>query len=245
MPRQFRNLAITVALAAQPIMLAAPAAAQGQEVEVSANVAVVSEYRFRGVDFSGGDPAIQGGLDIGHGSGVYVGAFASTLDEETVGLGAIEVDLYGGWSGAISPLLTLDVGAIAYLYPDAPGSETDYLELYSALSATLGPAEARLGLAYAPSQEAIGGDDSAYLYTDLATGIPNTPVRLEAHLGYTGGVGTFTEDGSAFDWSLGAEYALGRTMTLGAAYVGAEGDHRPGEHGFTDDTVVLTLRASF
>lgn len=238
------KLATALALAA-PAALAMPAVAQQTAVEVSANAAIASEYRFRGLDLSGGDIAVQGGVDISHASGVYAGVFGSSLDADTFGHGAFELDLYGGWSGAISPLLTFDAGLIAYLYPDAPEGAFDYLELYSSLGLVLGPGEARLGIAYAPAQEALGDDDSLYLYADLGAGIPDTAVRLSAHLGYSDGFRTFTGDGSAFDWSLGAEVALGPTLTLGAAYVGAEGDHPPGEHAFTHDALVVKLVAGF
>jgi uncharacterized protein (TIGR02001 family) len=39
------------------------------EIEVFSNVALVTDYRFRGVSLSAGDPAIQGGIDIAHSSG--------------------------------------------------------------------------------------------------------------------------------------------------------------------------------
>lgn len=236
---------VAASLPAALSAMAVPVAAQDIGVEVSANAAIVSEYRFRGVDLSGGDIAIQGGIDIGHASGGYVGAWGSSLDEDTVGYGHTELDVYGGWSGAVSPLLTLNVGVIAYLYPNAPPGEFDYFEAYSSLGFALGPAEATLGIAYAPEQESLGDDDNLYLYTDLGVGIPNTPVSLAAHLGYTDGFLTFTDDGNAFDWSLGAELALGETLSVGAAYVGAEGDYLPGDYRFTDDAFVVTLGASF
>ena len=43
---------------------AASYAAGDSGFEFSANVAMVSEYRFRGVDLSGGDIAVQGGVDL-------------------------------------------------------------------------------------------------------------------------------------------------------------------------------------
>jgi len=43
--------------------------------EVSANVSVVSNYLFRAVSQTGGATAVQGGLDYGHESGFYAGAW--------------------------------------------------------------------------------------------------------------------------------------------------------------------------
>ena len=238
-----RALAASLLLAG--IAGAEPVAAQDDALEVSANAAIVSEYRFRGVDRSGGNIAVEGGVDIGHASGVFAGAWASTLDADTTGIGSGELDIYAGWSGPIAPTITLTIGTIAYLYPDAPRGDVNYGEVYSAARLALGPGELTLGAAYAPRQAALGDGDNLYLYGDLDVGIPGTPVRLAGRLGYTDGFWTFTDDGTALDWSLGAEVAAGRSLTLGAAYVGAQGDHAPGTYWFTDDALVVTLGANF
>lgn len=248
--------------------LAAPAMAQvtnpadegdgGIGIAVSANAAVVSEYRFRGVDLSGGDIAIQGGIDLELPAGFYVGTWGSSIDETTVGYGHTELDIYGGWGGEFGVVST-DLGVIMYLYPDAGPGDFDYVEFYGSVGAALGPAEATLGVAYAPEQDSLGGTDNFYIYGDLGVGVPGTPVSLSAHLGYTDGFLTFTPDGDAFDWSLGAEVAVpGTPLSVGVAYVGAEGDPvllddngTPAiftddfVYDFTDDAIVLTLSASF
>lgn len=255
MRTSFRGPAALFVLAS--LAFAAPVAAQtvnpADEVEAetegpitfSANVALTSEYRFRGVDLSGGDPAVQGGLDLGHESGFYVGTWASTLDNDTVGYGDIELDVYGGWSGDVGEGVALDVGVIGYLYPDAGPGDFDYVEFYSSLGFTFGPAETTVGVAYAPEQDSLGGTDNLYVYSDVGVGIPNTPVTLTGHLGYTDGFLTFTDDGDAFDWSIGAEANIYGPLTLSAAYVGAEGDIAPGAYDFVDDAFVVTLSASF
>ena len=66
-------------------------------ITLSGNVALVTEYRFRGVDLSGGEIAIQGGVDLAHDSGFYAGTWASSLDEDTIGYGSTEVDVCGLW----------------------------------------------------------------------------------------------------------------------------------------------------
>lgn len=45
----------------------------------SANLGVVSDYRFRGLMQTNGKPAIQGGFDINHKSGFYVGNWNSSI----------------------------------------------------------------------------------------------------------------------------------------------------------------------
>lgn len=219
----------------------------------SANVAFATEYRFRGVNLSDGEFAIQGGFDVSHSSGLYVGTWASNLDEQTVGYGSTELDLYGGWSGDLSDGVAADIGVIYYLYPDAPGiaGNTDYIEFYGSLSFSLASVSVTPGIAYAPDQSSLGSTDNLYLYTDVSVGIPDTPITLNGHLGYTDGFLTFTNDSEAFDWSVSADYALNDTFTISAAYIGVEGDaandliQPDGDLVFTGDAFVATLSASF
>ena len=216
-------------------------------ISFSGNIAFTTEYRFRGVDLSGGDFAVQGGFDLSHSSGLYVGTWASNLDEDTVGFGSTELDIYGGWSGDLTDGLSGDVGVIYYLYPDAPtvAGPTDYIEFYASVTASLGPVSVTPGIAYAPDQNSLGSTDNLYLYTDVSVGIPDTPLTINGHLGYTDGFLTFTNDSQAFDWSISADLAVG-PATLSAAYVGVEGDALIDPGGvFTDDAFVLTLSASF
>lgn len=227
------------------VFVATPALAQDGDLTISGNAAIVTQYRFRGVDLSGGDFAVQGGVDIGHSSGFYVGTWGSSLDEDTVGYGHTELDIYGGWSGHVMEGVTADVGVLYYLYPNAAMGETDYVEVYGSLGFDFGPASTTLGLAYAPKQDSLGGTDNIYVYADLGVGVPNTPVSLSAHVGYTDGFLTYTNDSKAWDWSIGASYAVSQNVALGVAYVDAEGDIAPGDYNFTRDAFVGTLSASF
>ena len=231
---------------------ATPALAQdddsGSGLSVSGNVAVVTDYRFRGVSLSGGDFALQGGIDVAHDSGFYVGTWGSSIAGGTP-YGELELDVYAGWSGEVTPGVTVDVGLLYYLYPtgDVPGADTDYFEPYASVSTTIGPVGATVGVAYAWDQDSLGGSDNLYVYTDWSLGIPNTPVSLSAHLGYTDGVlappllaGTL--DDSGFDWSVGASATVLGGLSVGVSYIDTEG---PSVDGFTDDTVVGTLSMEF
>ncbi len=229
--------------------LSVPALAQEEDegvgISLSANVALVSEYRFRGVDLSDGDLAIQGGVDVGLPAGFYLGAWASSLDEDTVGFGSTELDLYGGWAGEFGNVST-DVGVILYTYPNAGAGDFDYYEFYGSVGAAIGPAEVTVGVAYAPEQDSLGGTDNFYLYSDIGVGIPDTPVSIAGHLGYTDGFLTYTNDSKAFDYSISLETAIpGSPISVGVAYVGVEGDVLVDPNGtFTEDSVVFTLSAS-
>lgn len=243
-----RRLAIIIALAGTATAL--PAKAQESDITLSANGAVVTQYRFRGVDRSGGDIAVQGGVDMGHSSGFYVGAWASSLDDDSFQRGDVELDIYGGWSGEVRNGLTVNAGVMAYLFPDAKQAQVDLtgrnvIELYGSLAYTLGPAQAKLGTHWAPAQDSIGGQDNLYLYGELSSSIPGTPVTLTGRLGYTDGPVTYTDDGDALDWSIAASLALNRRFSVGVTYVGAQGDYLPGEYRFTRDAVVGSLSVNF
>src|SRR3990170_7375763 len=84
-------------------LASAPAFAQDEEeaapaITISGNVALTTDYRFRGVSLSAGDIALQGGIDVVHESGFYVGTWASSIQGGTP-YGEVELDLYCGWGG--------------------------------------------------------------------------------------------------------------------------------------------------
>ncbi|MEZ5743382.1 MAG: TorF family putative porin [Sphingomonadaceae bacterium] len=239
---------VAATILAGSTLAAAPAFAQDEEsdITISGNAAVTSDYRFRGISLSNGNVAIQGGIDVSHSSGIYIGTWGSSLTSGDYG--AIELDIYGGWSGDLAEGVSADVGVLYYAYPDGlTGADLDYVEFYGSLGFGLGPAEATFGVAYAPSQDSLGNDDNIYAYVDLGAGIPDTPISLSAHLGYTDGVlappllGGALDD-SGFDWSLGADFALSENLSVGVMYVDSEG---PSINNFTDSAIVATLSVSF
>ncbi|ANY20914.1 Bacterial protein of unknown function (Gcw_chp) [Tsuneonella dongtanensis] len=243
---------VAASVLATSALVATPAFAQDEEagpVSVSGSVTLVSDYRFRGVSLSGGDPAVQGGITVTHESGFYIGTWASSIDDGGTDIyGDMELDVFGGWSGDLAEGVGLDVGLLLYAYPtNAAGVKAQYWEPYATISGQLGPVEAKLGVNYAWEQASLGNDDNLYIHTELATSIPNTPLSLSAHLGYTDGVLAppflaGTADDSGFDWSIGASATVLGSLTLGVSYVGVEG---PSINGFTDDAVVFSLGASF
>ena len=203
-------------------LFTSPAMAQEEEesseLELSANVMLVSDYRFRGVSFSDEDFAVQGGIDAAHESGFYIGTWASSIEDSPL-YGHTEVDIYAGWSGEVAPGVTIDGGMLYYIYPngdDAVG-DSDYFEPYASITGAIGPVEATVGAAYAWEQDSLGGDDNIYIYGGLGAGIPDTPVSIAAHLGYSEGSLDYGS-GGYLDWSLSAEASFD-ILTLGIAYV--------------------------
>lgn len=102
------------------------AGATSAQAEVSGNIALTTDYVFRGVSLSGGDPVVQGGFDWSNDSW-YAGVWGSSLGSAG---DSMELDLYGGWTPTTGPV-TWDLGLIGYFYPGAEddGAEFDYVEL--------------------------------------------------------------------------------------------------------------------
>lgn len=279
-----RSLLAASALAGA-LFTAAPAMAQDDDaaVTVSGSAALVTDYRFRGVGLSNGDPAIQGGITVNTAAGFYVGTWGSSLGtgDRIVDLdngagtvagysvgsfGGAEVDFFGGWAGQLTENLGIDVGATYYWYPDATNVDatfgpagtsgyptftgygkydTDVIEFYAKLTPTLGPVGLTLAAYYAPDQDSLGGGDNLYLAADAGFDVPNTPVSITGHVGYTDGGLTYTSNGKAWDYSIGASVTVLNGLSLGVAYVGVEGPSGPAWDGVLDDTVVGTLSFSF
>ena len=112
------SLAATVALpTAASAQAAAPAAAPPSDHTFTGNVGLFSEYRFRGISQTFAKPAIQGGFDYSHSSGLYAGNWNSNVNSGAgFPAGNLEIDLYGGWKKTWGDW-GLDVGYIYYYYP--------------------------------------------------------------------------------------------------------------------------------
>ncbi len=243
---------VAASILASSGLAAAPAFAEETDppadITITGNVAGVTDYRWRGLSYSGGDFAVQGQINVGHSSGLYVGAWGSSLEQDLFDVyGSAEVDLYAGWSGQVASGLTADVGVTYYAYPNGTTGNANFFEPYASLSTTVGPATAKVGINYAWEQDALGGDDNVYVFTDLGVGIPNTPISLSAHLGYADGVQspkllTGAGTGGGLDWSLGASVNITKNLSLGASYIGTEGNSID---DFSNDAVVGTLKLSF
>lgn len=207
---------VTVALLAATALAGGLTAAHAQEsgpLTVSANAGVVSDYRFRGVSQTEESVAVQGGLDanlvLSETVSLYAGTWGSTGDKDTIG--ASEIDVYGGITGT-SGLVHWTLGAIGYLYADA--KDLDYWEINGEVGTEFGPVSAAVGIFYAPDQANLGDKDGVYVYTNLGVAVPDTPITLNATIGYEDNA--FWD--SKWDWSLGATVAY-RQFTFGVAYL--------------------------
>ena len=203
--------------------LVVPGVAVAEEVlPISANVSMTSDYLFRGISQTGHDPAIQGGFDFAHDSGVYVGVWGSNVgwikDYQGYAAGSMEIDLYGGFRSSFAGGdVTYDLGAIQYSYPGTRGAITnaDTTELYAALGYKWVTAK----YSYVASTGAFGfANASGSDYLDISASLPigETGLTAGAHWG------TFKFKNNTQqnydDWKISLTYDLGSGMTVGAAY---------------------------
>lgn len=196
-------------------LMSCPSIASGQteessdtsSIDISTNVGVVSDYRFRGISLSDRDPALQGGVDFGVDMGFFFGAWASTVAD--TGGSNIELDLYGGYGNAVAGI-DYSVSVVGYIYPG--GEDVNYVEVFGNAEKTLGPATLQLELAYTPEQDNFE-DDSFYVKTATDIAIVDTPFAINLSVGRESSNGF-----KKWDWLAGVSWSYD-VLTLSAAYV--------------------------
>lgn len=202
--------------------LGTPLAAQAADSphSLSANVGLTSDYIFRGISQTGGDPAIQGGVDYAHSSGFYLGTWGSNVgwieDFQGYESGNLEIDLYGGFRSSIGKTdFTYDLGAIRYFYPGkrAGAVDADTTELYAALGWKWLAAK----YSYSISDETFGfADSQGSGYLDISANVPIGETGLTA--GAHWGTFSFENNGQADydDWKVSLAYDMGKLGQLGS-----------------------------
>ena len=94
------------------------------QAEVTGNLGLTSDYRFRGISQTQNAPAVQGGVDYAHESGLYIGNWNSSVSSLMYTNGAgVESDLYAGFKKDVYNGLTVDIGSYNYFYPRATVAE--------------------------------------------------------------------------------------------------------------------------
>ena len=237
-------------------LLAGATATTAQAGEISANVALTSDYRFRGISQSNEDIAIQGGFDYAWDNGIYIGTWGSSVDFDSAGEdfnGSLELDYYIGWAMDVGENSAIDVGYLYYDYPGDDGQEGDYQELYGSFSWH----DLTLGVHY--SDDYYGETDTFfYYYADYSWGFAEN-WSLDLHLGYNdlekNGGFLATDEDAYTDYSVGVTTSF-LAVDWSLAYVGTTLDKEdvtfcdlaePGcsKSDWAEDTVVFTVSKSF
>jgi uncharacterized protein (TIGR02001 family) len=176
------------------------------QAQVTGNLGLTSDYRFRGVSQTQNAPAVQGGIDYAHSSGFYVGNWNSSVSSQMYTNGSgVESDLYAGFKSKFLGF-DVDVGSMNYFYPRATnGTSTNFdtNELYVAVGK--GPVTAKVSNSLSNYFGTADSKNSQYYQIDVAqpiTGklsavvhVGRTDVNNNATLNYT-------------DWNVGAVYNL-------------------------------------
>jgi uncharacterized protein (TIGR02001 family) len=127
-------------------VLAAPGIALAEETPASphtiaANIGFTTDYIFRGISQTSANPAVQGGIDYTHSSGLYAGVWGSNISwvsDFNAGVSSsVELDTYAGFRGGFAGDFSYDVGFIRYNYPAsnyaAGATKADTDEIYGSL----------------------------------------------------------------------------------------------------------------
>jgi len=219
----------------------AAAAAPAPASNLTANVSLTTNYKFRGQDqdmlgrndyakTKAFKPAIQGGFDYAFGdSGFYVGNWNSSVN--WLPGNSIESDLYGGYKFKAGPL-DMDVGGLTYIYPgNSAGNTTElYLgatyanETFGSFTAKYSHTVSKDYFGYAGNKAGSGlkGRNTGYLNLSYSKEIV-PKVTLKAAVGYTHMASDIRSLGykSYVDYNVGASYDFGNGLSLTGSVQGA------------------------
>ncbi|CAA0126278.1 Uncharacterised protein [Halioglobus japonicus] len=237
-----------VSAAVSTVLLTGMGAASVQAFDISANVALVSDYRFRGISQTGKDAAIQGGFDVSFEPGIYVGTWASSVDFGDVtdgsgSYGTMEIDYYAGWAGPIGDTdFAVDVGYAYYQYPgDTVDPKGDYQEFH----VTPSWKDLSIGIVYSDDFYAktgkywyYSGDYSLTFAEDFSVGF---------HAGYNDFDKTdflSNNQDSYTDYSITLGYTF-KGVDFSVAWVGTDLDDSDcWDSNICDDTAVFSISKS-
>lgn len=213
------------------------------DFDFSANVGFVSQYSFRGITQSDEQPALQGGFDVAHESGVYAGIWGSNVDFNDGDEASVEVDFYAGFSNSVDHL-NYDVGLIYYAYPGADSDlDYDFWEASFALGYDFDVFAASASVNYSP--EYFGDSGDAFYYgANVDVPLP-ADITLSGHLGYQD-----IDDEVAFgvkdyiDWSLGLGYSF-KGFDFSLAYVDTNLDEPSECSDGCDAKIIFGISRSF
>lgn len=224
---------LKIALLAAATTLVMGGSALAQDVDVSFNVGINSDYAFRGVSQTDESAQIYGGADLTSGI-FYTGVWASNVDflDST----DAEIDVYAGFKPVAGPV-NLDLGVVYYGYVNAPGgSDYGYWEGKAAASVAAGSGTIGAALYYSP--DFFGSVDGATYYE------VNGSFPVAEKISVSGAIGHQAVDGAGDynTWNLGVGVALTDKLGVDLRY------HDTDEHGFGsiyDKRVVVGLKAAF
>ena len=201
-------------------------AVEEPQVEISANLAIASNYVWRGMTQNSNSPAVQGGLDLGY-KGFYLGAWGSNVKFGTSN-NNLEADLYAGYAGEFAGI-EYDLGYIYYAYPNE-STLFNFDELYFGLSKDFG------GFAINGKYSlALDTENETTDYWDLGASVA---LPMESTLSAT--YGDFDEVGTNYIVSLAKEFGK---FEISVAYTDFSAESGSGLED--EDHIVGTISTTF
>ncbi|OZI61983.1 TorF family putative porin [Bordetella genomosp. 11] len=194
---------------------------------VTANIALASQYRYRGLMQTDNKPAIQGGFDFTHQSGFYLGNWNSNIswlsDSNPAVSAPVEMDFYGGYRGNAARDVPFDLGALKYYYPgDYPSGFTnpDTTEFYG----SIGYKTTTFKYSYAVSNLFGFAKSKGSQYFDLSGNydLGTWGLTLNTHVGYQ--YVRNVDNASYYDWKLGLTKDMGQGLAVSLAYIDTNAD---------------------
>ena len=233
------------------------AAAPASDWTITGNAGLFSDYRFRGISQTDKKPAFQGGFDIAHASGFYLGNWNSNIDSGLYQGANLEMDFYGGFKGAAGAV-SYDLGVLHYYYPNSNKNGAPRIkntEVYVGVGVSTLSAKFYYPIGDFFSAEDIvhDGEAGGSYYVDLSGSYDlGSGFGLVGHVGYQKlkGSAKLTEhDGDRqsnyLDWKLGATYTFANGFVAGLSYIDTDIDVRSSDRRLTDSTVLLSLSKTF
>jgi uncharacterized protein (TIGR02001 family) len=180
-----------------------------RSLDLQASVTLTSDYRFRGISYSDGRPALQGGVALAQGSGWFGGVWSSlSLGRSRVG---DEIDVYAGRSGRSG---RLGYSLAAYAYVDGAVRRIDYAEFQALLTRSFGGASLQLEASGAPKQRR-GTSGNLYLGATATIPLRDPQLSVTLHGGRENGFVL-----RKIDWEVGVAYTYS-AVSLSASLVGS------------------------
>jgi uncharacterized protein (TIGR02001 family) len=211
-------------IAAAAMADAAPAAAPASAWTQSANLAITSNYIWRGVSQTTNGIALQGGFDVAHTSGLSAGIWASNVNQQNTNANNLEVDLYANYGFKVSGV-DLSVGYIAYSYQGQ--SDLNFEEIN--LAATYAGVTGKVSKGISSAKEYYY--ELGYTYS--------IPAVKGLDLGLHYGWATTASNNNNEDYSVALTYPVAGFATT-VAY-----NNVPGNTGAEHNLYSLTLKKSF
>ena len=198
----------------------------------SGSLGGTSDFVFRGLSLTRGDPAAQASLDVEFPKEFYVGAFISTADPKDDPSPDVEMDFWAGRYWRLSENFSGDLRLSQYTYPNDP-RRVSYNR--TELTATLGMHDRYyLAAIYSPNTDGIGSsagyDEGDVWAVELSARQPiNDRLSIAAGVGHYGLEEIYHDSYNYWNATAIATYA---PFEFQLAYVGVS---QEAERHFSDE----------